>query len=302
MSDCPYALTNHHVTITNVVADDITFRTRSDDSTDQETRAFTCKRSQILPSATQSLPADAPAHITQVQQGASGLLCLHRDAWQTTSGGHRIYGAGSTNVIFKYPNCFDVASRFLATLQVVPTRIFVTGFVTGIDGLQGIELLGSDCGDAQTIDWNGARNVSIQLSAEGAERFALPASTTTIDVWPTSMLVAGSPTAAPEVSGKADILIGELAAGRQTLQFQRAAPRVSLELSQDGFGRFHVVPDVVRDIAEGRWPGGDGGSPNRLSRAKAILDEWDRIGIGELSPTSRKYLEDARARLQSGTL
>jgi hypothetical protein len=299
--DCPYALTFHEVTITDVSADIVTFVTRSAGPGEVQRllRRFTCRRSvDGVPQILLELPAEAPPHITRLERMETGRLCLHRDVWTTTSDGFQIYGAGTHAIVFKYPQCLPELIP-ISTLRVDATSIRVTGFVAAIEGQQVIELLGPDCAASQTIDWTGAGNVSIALSPQGVRRFNLPASTTSVEVWPTLMVVAGKPAADPEVDGDADILHAEHAAGLQKLHIQGPTPRVSLELTPRGFAEFHVVPGELQDIADGPVP-----SPEVIQKARAIVKELDQIKLTnpdkfeKLSAPSRKRLEAARAKLR----
>lgn len=293
--DCPFALTIEEVEVTNVSSNHVTFKTRSDgpQEVDCLLREFTCARDKIR----LNLPPSAPPHIEVLQIGALGRLCLHEDVWQSTSQGFPIHAAGTGAVVFKYPICLAIPSPHISTLQVVPTSVLVKGFVTGIAEAQDIELLGSDCADSQNIEWNGARNIRIGLSTEGAQRFNLPPSATSIEMWPIRLVVAGSPATEPDRHGTANILNAELAAGTQTLQFERSAPQVAPRLTQTGCSRFHVVPGAVRAIAEGQIPS----DPAGVAEVKAIIAEWDRIDRdepGALSESSRRTLETAREILK----
>lgn len=266
---CPFAIVEG-VTIVNVTQNTVTFSTRSAGATEQERlrRNFTCSRQQILVDR----PDGGPQPVDLIK-GATGQLYLSRTGWETTSDGFRIYGAGTAAVVFKWPTCLAVPVPHISTLQVVPTSIVIGGYLTGTQNFASFDLFSSECADSQAINWNGAQDVEVKLVK------------TTITMWPTSIVVRGAPTSQPDAPGRADILERELAAPVQRLQFNRVSPVVSLELTQDGFSRFHVVSDLVRAIAAGQ----------RIDGARRILDEWTRIGTGELSEASRKTLEAARA-------
>lgn len=267
--DCPFAIVES-VTIVKVTQDTVTFSTRSAGAEERQRllRNFTCPRTEILTRQ----PNGGPQPVALIR-GATGKLYLSRTGWETTADGFRIYGAGTAAVVFKWPLCLAVPVPRISTLQVVPTSIVIRGFLTGTQNLVSFELFSSECADSQTINWNGAQDIEIKLAR------------TTITMWPTSIVVRGAPTSQPDVPGRADILERELAAPVQRLQFDRASPAVSLELTQDGISRFHVVSDLVRAIAAGQ----------RIDDARHILDEWTRIGAGELSEASRRTLEAARA-------
>jgi hypothetical protein len=189
--------------------------------------------------------AGAPPAVALVA-GAIGNLYLSREGWQALSpDGFRVFGAGTELPMFKYPWC-AAGPRILANLSVVPTSIVVRGQLAGSGEPVAIELIGSagdhDAAESQNIQWNGASDVALRLTARGAARLGLPAAVTTALVWPTRIVVTGSPARDLSVTGEVDLLDSESAGFLQHLAYDKRGQAVMLSLTLDGVSAFHVEP------------------------------------------------------------
>jgi hypothetical protein len=140
--------------------------------------------------------------------------------------------------VFKLPECL-AASPFQGDLQVVPSKLLVHGYPEGQTELIEIDLLGPDAAESQDLRWNGADYLEIQLAEPAAD-----GATAAIKLWPTQILVSGSAQSALTPPGEVDLLDGTLAAHAQHIQFARRGMPISLILTQNGFGAFHVVPGM----------------------------------------------------------
>lgn len=234
---CTHAMVPQ-VTIESVDAQNVSFWTRSDSKTgdpnERRRRLFTVALKEVW---TAPIPGQ-PAPVV-MKPGATGPLILSRTGWQTTTAdGFHILGAGTDAVVFKLPECL-AASPFQGDLQVVPSKLLVHGYPEGETELIEIDLLGPDAAESQDLRWNGADYLEIRL-AEPAEN----GSTAAIKLWPTQILVSGSAQSALTLPGEVDLLDGTLAAHAQHIQFARRGMPISLILTQNGFGAFHVVPGM----------------------------------------------------------
>lgn len=232
MEDCTHAMVPQ-VTIQSVDDTSVSFWTRSDSKTgdpnERLRRLFKVARSELW-------TAPIPGRPTAVElvPGATGPLYLSRAGWETTSAdGFPIFGAA--NAVFKEPACLG-AGQFQDELSVIPHRLLVHGFVDGDSERIEIDLLGPDAAEAQDVRWNGAEVIEIRLNGAKAG--------TTLKLWPTQIVVHGSAVADPTSSGQVDLLDSELAGHAQHISFSRRGSAISLVLTQDGFGAFHVVPGM----------------------------------------------------------
>lgn len=231
---CNYAMVPQ-VTIESVNTQNVSFWTRSDsktgDPSERLRRLFTVAVSEVW---TASIPG-APTPVA-MKSGISGPLYLSREGWQTTtSDGYHILGAGTDAVVFKYPACL-ASAPFQGDLVVVPSKLLVEGYPEGETELFQIDLLGPEAAEAQDLQWDGAEYLEIRLAADGDP--------VTVKVWPTQIVVTGSARSAPMISGDVDLLDGNFAAHAQHIEFAQRGTPISLVLTQNGFGAFHVVPGM----------------------------------------------------------
>jgi len=231
---CNYAMVPQ-VTIESVNTQNVSFWTRSDsktgDPSERLRRLFTVAVSEVW---TAPIPG-APSPVA-MKSGISGPLYLSREGWQTTTpDGYHILGAGTDAVVFKYPACL-ASAPFQGDLVVVPSKLLVEGYPEGETELFQIDLLGPDAAEAQDLRWDGAEYLEIRLAADGDP--------VTVKVWPTQIVVTGSAKSAPMISGDVDLLDGNLAAHAQHIEFAQRGTPISLVLTQNGFGAFHVVPGM----------------------------------------------------------
>lgn len=234
---CTHAMVPQ-VTIESVDAQNVSFWTRSDSKTgdpnERRRRLFTVALKEVW---TAPIPGQ-PAPVV-MKPGATGPLILSRTGWQTTTpDGFHILGAGTDAVVFKLPECL-AASPFQGDLQVVPSKLLVHGYPEGETELIEIDLLGPDAAESQDLRWNGADYLEIRLAEPAAN-----GSAAAIKLWPTQILVSGSAQSALTLPGEVDLLDGTLAAHAQHIQFARRGMPISLILTQNGFGAFHVVPGM----------------------------------------------------------
>lgn len=235
------------VTIELVTKTSVTFRTRSaslsGDAKECLLRSFTVPMSEVYLDEIPGAPAGVP-----LMPGASGNLFLSRDAaFQTLSGdGFGIYGI--EHVVFKWPQCGAAPGRPVSRLAVLPRSIALHGQL-GSQDIE-IDLLGSDAAPAQDIHWTGASEIDVRLSASGAQRLAVGNAELTVHVWPTQLIVHGSPTFDPQVTGSVDVLDHELASATQHLCFATPGAVVELSLTDDGIGLFHVTPQALAEQAD----------------------------------------------------
>jgi hypothetical protein len=231
---CNYAMVPQ-VTIESVNAQNVSFWTRSDsktgDPSERLRRLFSVAVGEVW---TAPIPG-APSPVA-MKSGTSGPLYLSREGWQTTtSDGYHILGAGTDAVVFKYPACL-ASAPFQGDLVVVPSKLLVEGYPVGETELFQIDLLGPEAAEAQDLRWDGAEYLEIRMAADGDP--------VTVKVWPTQIVVTGSAKSAPTISGGVDLLDGNLAAHAQHIEFARRGMPISLVLTQNGFGAFHVVPGM----------------------------------------------------------
>lgn len=231
------------VTIDSVDDQSVSFWTRSDSKTgdpnERLRRLFTVPVSEVW---TAPIPGQlAPVAMTS---GASGPLYLSKTGWQaTTPDGFPILGAGTDAVVFKYPECL-ASGPLQASLVVIPSQLLVKGYEEGKAEPFQIDLLGSEAAESQDLEWNGAEYLEIRLANHAANRSDAAKRAGTVKVWPTEIIVTGCAKSAPTLSGQVDLLDGELAGHEQRIQFDKRGNEISLVLTQDGFGAFHVVPGM----------------------------------------------------------
>ena len=231
-AQCNHALVPQ-VTIQSVDATTVSFWTRSDsrtgDPNERLRRLFKVARSELW---TAPIPGQ-PASVDLVP-GATGPLYLSRAGWEMASqDGFQIFGVA--NAQFKFPDCLG-AGPMHDELSVIPHRVMIHGFVDDQSELIEIDLLGPGAAEVQDVRWNGAEVIEIQLNGVNAG--------TTLKLWPTQIIVHGSAVADPTSAGAVDLLDSELAGHAQHIHFIQRGGAISLVLTQDGFGAFHVVPGM----------------------------------------------------------
>lgn len=244
---CTHAMVSQ-VTIESVNDQTVSFWTRSDSKTgdpnERLRRLFTVSVKEVWTAPISGQPAPV-----EMKPGATGPLFLSRTGWQaTTADGFHILGAGTDAVSFKLPECL-AAGPFQGDLQVIPKKLRVLGYPEGTSELIEIDLLGPDAAESQDLRWHGSEYVEIRMSEHAANGSSavLPGGTLpggTLKVWPTQIVVSGSARSAPAISGEVDLLDGNFAAHGQHIQFARRGMPISLVLTQNGFGAFHVVPGM----------------------------------------------------------
>jgi hypothetical protein len=223
------------VTIESVDATTVSFWTRSGSKTgdpnERLRRLFTVPRSELWMAPVPGLPTQV-----ELKPGATGPLYLSRTGWEAaTSDGFQIFGA--ENAQFKFPDCLG-AGPLHDKLAVIPRELLVHGFVDGQAEAIRIDLLGPDVAEAQDVQWNGAEFIEIRLIANGNGQSG------SLKLWPTQILVRGCAASAPTTVGEVDLLDTELAGHTQRIQFDKRGTAISLVLTQDGFGAFHVIPGM----------------------------------------------------------
>ncbi|HEX8114595.1 MAG TPA: hypothetical protein VF516_42990 [Kofleriaceae bacterium] len=230
------------VTIESVDAQNVSFWTRSDSKTgdpnERLRRLFTVAVKEVWTAPIPGQPAPV-----EMKPGATGPLFLSKTGWQTTTpDGYHILGAGTDAVAFKLPACL-AAAPFQGDLTVIPSKLVVQGYPEGKSELVQIDLLGPDAAESQDLRWHGSEYLEIRLAEHASGPSADPHDGT-VKVWPTQILVSGSAKSAPAISGEVDLLDGNLAAHAQHIQFAQRGTPISLVLTQNGFGAFHVVPGM----------------------------------------------------------
>lgn len=238
---CNYAMVPQ-VTIESVDAQSVSFWTRSDSKTGDPNER---RRRLFKVAVTEVWTAPIPGQMAPVvmKPGATGPLYLSRTGWQTTTpDGFHILGAGTDAVVFKFPECL-AAGPLQTSLVVIPSELVVRGYEEGKDELLQIDLLGPQAAESQDLEWNGAEYLEIRLAGDAANG-SNGAPSGTVKLWPTEFVVTGCAKSAPMLSGQVDLLDGELAGHGQHIRFDRRGGEISLVLTQDGFGAFHVVPGM----------------------------------------------------------
>jgi hypothetical protein len=224
---CTHAMVPQ-VTIASVDARNVSFWTRSDSKTgdpnERLRRLFTVSVKEVW---TAPIPGQ-PAPVA-MKPGATGPLFLSRTGWQTTTP--------------KLPECL-AASPFQGDLQVIPSKLLVQGYPEGETELLQIDLLGPDAAESQDLLWNGADYLEIRLAGPAAQGAPADGRGATLKLWPTQIVVSGAAQSAPTIAGEVDLLDGNLAAHAQHIHFARRGTPISLVLTQNGFGAFHVVPGM----------------------------------------------------------
>lgn len=232
---CTHAMVPQ-VTIESADEQTVSFWTRSGSKTgdpnERLRRLFTVPRSEIW---VDPIPGRPTA--VALQAGASGPLFLSKAGWAAvTPDGFQIFGAELA--VFKEPLCMG-ADTFEDRLEVIPSQLRIHGFPEGQAEAIEIDLLGPEAAEVQDVRWNGAEFIEIRL-LPGDRR----AGGETLKLWPTQILVRGSAAADPTSSGEIDLLDTELAGHAQHIQFTQRGTAISLVLTQDGFGAFHVIPGM----------------------------------------------------------
>lgn len=230
---CTHAMVPQ-VTIASVDAQNVSFWTRSDSKTgdpnERLRRLFTVGIKEVWTAPIPGQPAPV-----EMKPGATGPLFLSRTGWQaTTPDGFHILGSGTDAVSFKLPACLGTPP-YQGDLTVIPKKLVVQGYPEGQSELVQIDLLGPDAAESQDLLWHGSEYVEIRMAH---------AANGSMKLWPTQIIVSGSAKSAPLASGEVDLLDGNLAAHAQHIQFARRGMPVSLVLTQNGFGAFHVVPGM----------------------------------------------------------
>jgi hypothetical protein len=236
------------VTIRAVDATTVTFATRSagtsGKTTDNLLRDFTVPLTQVY-----TAPIKGTELPVAMVPGATGPLYLSRDGWKTkTADGFGIYGADQ--VVFKWPDCAATPSPPLTRLSVVPGSIRIEGHVHCQASFFELELLGPDAAEAQDVLWTGGDFIDLQLTEAGARHLRVAAAGP-VKVWPTRIVINGSPSIDQAVSGEVDVLDSELAGVVQHIRYTRAGAPIALSLTQDGVNAFHVTPQAVAEAGQG---------------------------------------------------
>jgi hypothetical protein len=203
---------------------------------DDQRKTFSVPRTEVW---TRPI-AGAPPSVA-MEPGAIGNLYLSRAGWQTTTpDGFQIFGAGTEHALFKYPWC-AAGPRMLAHLSVVPTSIMVRGRLAGRSvAIELIDAAGdSEGAESQNILWSGATEITLRLTARGAARLGVA---TTVRMWPTQIVVTGSPASDLSVTGEVDLLDGACAGAVQHLAYDTRGQTVTLSLTVAGISGFHVEP------------------------------------------------------------
>lgn len=230
------------VTIATVDNQAVSFWTRSasksGDPAECLRRLFSVARSQLWTDVISGQPA-----AVALTPGASGPLYLTEDGWKVTSAdGFRIYGADTSANVLKLPSCLGVTEE-KQTLTVIPSKVVVQGYPSGQQTLVEIDLLGPEAAESQDIEWLGAEPLAIRIAPSAAHAHAVDAKGM-LSLWPTRIVVTGCAKSAPLTPGHVDLLDGELADVAQRLTFHKPVGELSLVLTQDGFGAFHVIPGM----------------------------------------------------------
>jgi len=217
---------------------DVSFSTRSasrsGDAKDSLLRTFTVPRTEVY---TTPIPG-APTSV-QMESGATGPLYLSSEAWNTrTPDGYGIYGAN--RMFGKFPNEGALPAPPMTRLVVVPTSIWISGHLEGEAEFFDLEVLGPEAADVQDIVWNSADYLEVQLTDQGARRLRVKARSTTVKVWPIKLVIKGAPSFDPSVTGEVSV---------QRLGFARPGAPITLALTPDGVGAFHVTPQAVAEQA-----------------------------------------------------
>lgn len=269
------------VTIQAITDKNVSFAVRSTslsgDSQESLLRTFTVPLSEVY-----TAPILGAPQAVEMKPGANGPLFLSREGWKArTPDGFGIFGA--QEAVYKWPLCAGAPTRLLSQLAVVPRSIRVDGHLEGQTEFFDLELLGPDAAGAQDIDWNGAEYVELRLTEAGARRLHVPSQALTVKAWLTRIVIKGSPVIDPSVSGEVDILDSELADSMQRLTFAKPGAPVTLSLTQDGLGEFHVTPQIVAELS--------GGAGRTLSPGMRVLrpgqdhtKAWSSGTTGQHSP------------------
>ncbi len=247
--DCNFGMVAS-VTIKAVDETTVTFAARSSGMSghpnDNLLRDFTVPLTEVY--ATPIKGAPAPVALVP---GATGPIFLSRNGWKTTTvDGFRIYGADQA--VFKWPDCAATPSPPLTRLSVVPRSIRIEGHVRDQAAFFHLELLGPDAAEGQDLVWTGADFVDVQLTETGARRLRVAPGAAPVKIWPTRIVVEGSPSIDEAVSGEVDVLDGELAAAVQHIRYSVPGAPIALSLTQDGVNAFHVTPQAVAELSDPR--------------------------------------------------
>lgn len=262
IEDCRYALVSH-VTIKSVDHATVTFQVRSGSKSgnpdESLLRTFTVARSEVYSGPMTKLPEPQVG----LTPGATGALYLTKEGTQTQSiDGFPIFDA--ERAVFKWPNCAGMATPIYSELPVVPSSIVLRGHLEGEVEIVELELLGHDATAAQHIAWTGASYIQLHLTERGARRLHVKSRSTTVEFWPTRIVVRGAPSIDLAVSGEVDLLDSELADSAQHIVFAKQGAPITLSLTEDGVTSFHVTPHAVAERAGGPDPG----SPTRAMSSR----------------------------------
>ena len=241
---CKFAIVQ--ATIEAVDDTKVTFTTRSTDASGNPDlslrRTFTVPLTEIYAKPIDGAPAPVP-----LTPGATGNLYLSRTGWQTTTAdGFSIFG--SKDAVFKFPLCASSTS-LMTELRVIPKSIVLRGRLHGDMAVFELELLGPEAAPSQALVWNGADHIEVRLTARGARRLGVDASSPTARVWPLRLTVRGCPVFDTSVSGEVDVLDTEMAGAVQRIEFAEQGAEVTLSLTQDGVNAFHVTPQLVAELS-----------------------------------------------------
>jgi hypothetical protein len=190
----------------------------------------------------------APVPPVALIPGSTGALFLSRTGWATvTADGFGLFDADKT--VFKWPDCAAMPAPPMTRMSVIPSSILLHGHVQGQASFFELELLGPEAADAQDLRWTGADFLDLRITEAGANRLRVESRATAVKVWPTRLVIKGSPAIDQAVSGEVDLLDTELAEAMQHIGFARRGAPITLSLTQDGVNAFHVTPQAVAELA-----------------------------------------------------
>jgi len=233
------------VTIEQVDSQQVTFTTRASAGTTSDLnlrKTFTVPLTEVYLLPIAGAPAGVP-----LKPGATGNLYLSRTGWRTTTpDGFQIFGLPTA--VFKWPDCASMPHPTLTRLPVIASSIRVRGHLAGESAMFDLELHSDDAARAQNIAWNGVDFIELRLTEQGARRLGAAAHAASVRVWPTEIVITGSPTIDLAVSGSVNILDDEIARGEQSIAYTERRAPINLALTQDGIAAFHVTPQLVAEL------------------------------------------------------